>query len=58
MAALPPGRAYNESELVAAPYSIATASAWALINLNAKKWATEHGLGASGRYSIARCVPR
>jgi hypothetical protein len=50
------GRQYSDWQLRTHHFSKAAAAAWAQVNLNAKKWATENGWGVRGQYSITRCV--
>jgi hypothetical protein len=56
-AAAAAGREYSDWQLRTHHYSKAAAAAWAQVNLNAKKWATENGWGVKGQYSITRCGP-
>ncbi|WIA14629.1 hypothetical protein OEZ85_003134 [Tetradesmus obliquus] len=48
------GREYSDWQLTTHHFSKAAAGAWAQVNLNAKKWATEAGWGVKGQYSITR----
>jgi hypothetical protein len=48
------GREYSDWQLRTHHFSKAAAGAWAQVNLNAKKWATENGWGMKGQYSITR----